>query len=482
MHPDSVQERNLLARLDRAPVTRRVWSIVAVLILVWLVESFDVGIVGAIVLSLGDTWQLSSGELGLLGACGTAGIVLGLIPAGKLADTYGRRTVLVWGIAIFSVFTLASGLAWNLPSLVVFRFLAGLGCGAVFPLPYMLISEFVNARRRGAVLGWAQLFLTSGYTLPNLAGIWSGNTFAADLAWRVPLLIGAVPLLFIPLVLVVVPESPRYLLRAGKYQKVREFVEVVERQAGLPHDESLTVAHTVAEETGGSARLSAALRSLFTRPYLGRSLLSYAALLASFVLWYTMLTYAPTIFAEMGADASNALLFTATMMFIAGFGALVQGYWADRFGRKPVHIGYVVVASIGLAAMGMDLPIGMVVAGALLVAFFGLGSFSVSKIYVTEQYPTALRGTGTATGEMTTRFLAGVVLVSGVPTLLELFGTTALFLVIGLVMILLVLPMWRYGQETANRSVEETGTGQPATGAPQPAEGHSTEYTKESRG
>jgi putative MFS transporter len=454
------QERNLLARLDRTPLTRRIWSIVAILTLVWLVESFDVGIVGAIVLNLKDTWQLTSGELGLLGACGTAGIVIGLIPAGKLADQYGRRTVLVWGIGLFSVFTLLSGLAWNLPSLVVFRFLAGLGCGAVFPLPYMLISEFVNARRRGAVLGWAQLFLTSGYTLPNLAGIWAGGVFASDLAWRIPLIIGAVPLLFIPLVLIRVPESPRYLLRTGGYAKVRSFVEEVERQAGLPHDESLTPDRPPVAEAA-SPRLGAALRQLFTPPYLSRSMLSYAALLASFVLWYTMLTYAPSIFSEMGAEKSSALLFTAVMMFIAGFGALLQGYWADRFGRKPVHIGYIVLAGVGLAVLGLDVPIGLVVAGGLLVAFFGLGSFSVSKIYVTEQYPTSLRGTGTATGEMLTRFLAGVVLVSAVPTLILVLGTTALFVVIGVAMVLLVLPMLLYGQETANRSVEETGTGQP---------------------
>lgn len=450
-------KENLLARLDRIPMTRRAWLIIGILIIAWLVESFDIGIVGTVVLSLQKTWQLSASDVGLLGASGTAGIVIGLVPAGKLADLYGRRKLLTWGIAVFAIFTLLSALAWNLPSLLVFRFIAGLGEGAVFPIPYMLISEFVNSRKRGASIGWAELVLTAGYTLPSLVGIWAVGTFAPEIAWRVPLAVGALPLLIIPPLLLWVPESPRYLLRRGEYAKVRTFVERLETEAGLPHDEQLTNPHAIAGLRAEESERAGAVRQVLSRPYLSRSMIAYAALLASFVLWYAMLTYAPTIFNTMGASRSNALLFTAVMMFIAGFGALLQGYLGDRLGRKVVHPAYMVLSAVGLVLLGTKLPIGVVVFGALLAAFFGLGSFTLPKLYVTEQYPTALRGAGSATGEMVTRFLAGVLFVYYIPALLAGLGPAWLFTIVGIAMVVLVLPMVFLGQETANRSVEETG-------------------------
>jgi MFS transporter, putative metabolite:H+ symporter len=454
--PVSAKE-NLLARLDRIPMTRRSWLIIGILIVAWLVESFDIGIVGTVVFSLQKTWQLSPSDVGLLGASGTAGIVIGLVPAGKLADLYGRRRLLAWGIAIFSAFTLLSGLAWNLPTLLGFRFLAGLGEGAVFPIPYMLISEFVNSRKRGASIGWAELVLTAGYTLPSLVGIWAVGSFTPDLAWRIPLAVGALPLLIIPPLLLWVPESPRYLLRRDEYAKVRGFVERLETEANLPHDDELANPGAMAGLRAEEAERAGAVRQVLSRPYLSRSLVAYAALLASFVLWYAMLTYAPTIFSTMGASRSNALLFSAVMMFIAGFGALAQGYLGDRFGRKVVHPAYMVLAAIGLVLLGHRLPIGVVVFGALLAAFFGLGSFTLPKLYVTEQYPTALRGAGSATGEMVTRFLAGVLFVYYIPALLAGLGPAWLFTIAGIAMVVLILPMVFFGQETANRSVEEKG-------------------------
>ncbi|MCL6564556.1 MAG: MFS transporter, partial [Firmicutes bacterium] len=164
------------------------------------------------------------------------------------------------------------------------------------------------------------------------------------------------------------------------------------------------------------------------------------------------------IFTLMGAKANNALLFTASMMFIAGFGALLQGFLGDRYGRRWVHTLYMVIAAVGLLVMGGKLPVGLVAFAAGVTAFFGLGGFSIPKIYVSEQYPTRLRGTGVATGELVSRFLTGVVLVYFIPTMLATLHVETTFIILAVAMLILVAPLLFFGEETANLSVEEAGT------------------------
>ena len=130
-----------------------------------------------------------------------------------MVDLFGRKKVLIAGTALFSVFTALSAFSPNFTTLVILRVIAGLGEGAIFPVPYLMISELVNKRARGRIMGYAQWVLNCGYTLPALVGLWSVNTFSPDWSWRVPCLIGGLPLLLIPLLIVWVPESPRFLLR-----------------------------------------------------------------------------------------------------------------------------------------------------------------------------------------------------------------------------------------------------------------------------
>jgi MFS transporter, putative metabolite:H+ symporter len=96
---------NLRARLDRLPATRTVIRALILLQLAWIIEGLDIGVVGPILLTLKDLWHLSPAELGTLGSVGTFGIVIGLLPAGYLADRFGRKPIAVWGLLQFTLFT-----------------------------------------------------------------------------------------------------------------------------------------------------------------------------------------------------------------------------------------------------------------------------------------------------------------------------------------------------------------------------------------
>src|SRR5262252_7579701 len=126
---DLVVAENLLARLDRVPITRSIIGIGALLTLAWMIESFDIGIVGSVILALKTTWKLGPAE-----TSGTVGIVLGLALTGPLIDRFGRRKVLITGVGWFSFFTLIGAAFARLDWITLMRFIAGLGEGAVFAL------------------------------------------------------------------------------------------------------------------------------------------------------------------------------------------------------------------------------------------------------------------------------------------------------------------------------------------------------------
>ena len=471
------RDANLLSRLDRAPVTTTLKVGLGVLILVWLIESFDIGVVSTLLLVLKPQWHLDATQVGLLGASGTIGLVLGIIPAGRLADTLGRKTVMLIGTTEFAVFTALGAVSQNFWTLFVLRLFAGLGEGAIFPVPYMMISELVGKKLRGRVMGYAQWVLNAGYTLPALAGLWATTAFSPQWSWRVPLLIGGFPLLLIPALLRWVPESPRFLLKRAEIRSrpqdrttVRGLVEQIEDEAHLEHDDEL-VDPALLEVLSVTATREVGIRTLFSAPYLRRSVIAYAALTSSFVIWYTMLTYAPTIFRTLlHASSAKSLLYTAIMMFISAFGVFYQGRWGDRWGRKKVFASYILLAAVGMVVLPFydGLGIGPTIVAGVLIAWFGLGSFSLSKLYMAEQYPTRLRGVGTATGEMLSRALTGGVLVFFLPSLFSSWGVKSVFIAAAAVMFLLMLPMLLAGSETSGRNMEELGTDTTGVPAPHP--------------
>ncbi len=449
-------EANLLARLDRSPMTKTIRLIILLLMLVWLVEAFDIGIIGTALLFLKQAWALTPKQVGLLGSAGTFGIVLGLLPAGRIADRFGRKRVLIVGIAIFSVFTLAGVLATNISELAVLRFIAGLGEGAVFPAPYLLIAEFVNKKHRGIAVGWANFVLTGAYMFPSLAGVWALR-FSPETGWRALFLVGGVCIVLVPILAKWLPESPRFLLKVGREDVVRGLVERVEDEAHLPHDTTI-VNQQALDVLKVTEHRNVGLATLLQQPYLKRAFVAYCALGSPFVIFYTMTIYGPTIFHLMGQTKSNALLYTAALQLLSGFGTVFGAALGDRFGRRPIHSLFMMITAVALILLGQHFSTPVLVVLAVIAWFLGLGGFAVPKLYMAEQFPTRLRATGSAVGEVITRFLLGVLMVYYIPTMLDIMHPSGLFVLLGIAMAALVLPLIFFGVETAGRSMEETGT------------------------
>src|SRR2546423_10163207 len=148
------------ARIDRLPVSREIWGIMLLAGVAWLIESYDVGVIGSVLPSLQIEFQLGALRVGLLAIASTLGIVIGVIPAGWMADTIGRKNILITGTAWYSVFSLLCGFAPTPAALVVLRFMAGLGMGGIFSLPSSLAAGITPPHFLGGMTAVLDPFLS----------------------------------------------------------------------------------------------------------------------------------------------------------------------------------------------------------------------------------------------------------------------------------------------------------------------------------
>ncbi len=384
------EPENLLARLDRLPVNRHILFLVFLLGIVWILEAFDIGIIAPVLFIIRNQWHLDPSTVGMVGSAGTFGIVLGLLPAGRIADRYGRKTTLLVGIVIFSIFTFVTAFAQNVSVIVACRFIAGLGQGAVFPVPYLLLSEFVNKRWRGSAVGYANAVLGFSYGLNALAGALVIGHVAPETAWRVLLVLGGVPILMVPALLKFLPESPRFLLKAGKIETVRAYVERLEDLSGVPHDEQLIdPASLKVLEYSASRKLS--MFDLFRPPYLQRCLVAFTALLSPFVTFYVITIYGPTIINRMGASPQDALYYTSGLLFLTVITTAIAGALGDKISRRWGLVAIMTITALGTIALGMPLSNAGVAIAAVVVWGCDYAGFPLAKLYMAEQFPTRLR-------------------------------------------------------------------------------------------
>ncbi|HTZ02687.1 MAG TPA: MFS transporter [Xanthobacteraceae bacterium] len=451
------EQENLLARLDRMPVNGKILFLVGLLGIVWILEAFDIGIIAPVLFILKGEWHLSPSDTGLIGSAGTLGIVLGLLPAGRLADRFGRKSTLVAGIVIFSVVTFIAAFSQNVTQLVLCRFVAGLGQGAVFPVPYLLLSEFVNKQWRGTAVGLANSLLGFSYGLNTLAGALIIGRLPGSEAWWVLLMIGGLPIVIVPVIMAFLPESPRFLLKAGRAGAVRAFVEDLENISGVPHDDKLIDQGSL-KVLEATAQRKVSIFDLFRYPYLGRCVVSYLALMSPFVVFYVITIYGPSILQRMGAGKEDALYYTSGLLFWTVISTAIAGAIGDKISRRWGLVVIMTITALATVALGAPLPRAGVIAAAIVTWGFVYAGFPLAKLYMAEQFPTRLRGTGVMLGESVTRFLGGVVLVYLFPILSAIMPLSSLFLLLAVLTVVCILPIWLMGVQTSGVSVEETGT------------------------
>lgn len=448
-------QENLLARLDRIPVNRKVLQIVFLLGLVWICEAFDIGIIAPVLSLVKHEWNLTPQDVGLIGSVGTIGIVVGLIPAGWMADRFGRKPVLIFGLVLCSAFTFLASLSSNVHEMAVCRFLAGLGQAAIFPVPYLMISELVNKKWRGTTIALCNSTLGFAYGLNTLAAALIIGKMSDEQAWRLLLIIGGSTIVILPLVIFFLPESPRFLLKKGRIDEVKKFVESLESVSRLPHDEVLV---DLARSQTQQPEEKGKLRELLQPVYLKRCLAAFIAQSTQFSIFYVITIYGPSIIERMGATKAEAFYYLSALLTWTVVTTIVGGLFGDKISRRWGIVFSMTGVSLATFLIGQDLSHWAVVTTAILLWGFTYGAGPIIKCYMAEQFPTRLRGTGCMMGESVSRFFSGVVLVYMFPILEASMSSSTLFTFLAVLPIVGLIPALLWGIETTGLSMEETAT------------------------
>jgi putative MFS transporter len=454
---DLKETANLTTRLDRMPLTRTNVIISILLLTVWMCEAFDMGIVSAVLVFVKDLWQLTPTDQSLLGISATVGVAIGALIAGRMMDLYGRKKILVIGVAIFSIFTLACAAFPDKYWIIGCRFLAGLAVGAVYPIPYLLISELVGKKWRGTVIGICMGFMIIFYAMPSLVGAWVLANFPLEVAWRIPFLIGGVPLILVLFLIKWVPESPRWNLEKGRVGEARALVEKMEDEAGIAYDTDLvdpvimkSLEHSHDATSNGIGGISAVL----SPPYRSRWIIGFLAGAGATVTAYVLMVYAPMIFASVVGPAA-AFKFTAALLISGFFGAIFVERMATSLGRKITFTIYSLLAASGFIIVAHHTSVTMLVVGGIIGGIFGTGVTPFCKTYWAEQFPTHLRGAGVGLMESAVRAFGGILAASLIPFVFASGGVKAVFWMVAATILVGLVPFLIWGRETAGLSMEE---------------------------
>ncbi|MGI8752120.1 MAG: MFS transporter [Acidimicrobiales bacterium] len=462
------------ARLDRLPPSPWLRRVMAVLFLSWLIESYDIGLTGAVLPSLTHLYHLSTGMKSLVSISANIGIVAGIVPAGRMADRFGRKRVLVWGTVGYAVLTALAGLAPGIGVFIILRVAGGLAMGAVFPLPYVYGSELCPPSQRGRFTGIADAFLSVGYFLSPLLAVGLIPSTADTIGWRIMFLLGGLPLGFAVVAWKLLPESPRWYESQGHIIEASAVLDDIEARvrADLDDPRSLPPPRPAqaewatadgAPDENHDRPARPGLRAVLSPRYLRRSLMLWITFGGTFFLFYSVQTFMPTVVHDMGFTLTSSFAFTAVIVAVSIPGKLLEAWVVERWGRKPVIVTFTVVAAGAAAAFGFVRGAVPVLILGCLISFFGIGVDPAVKVYTTESYPTEMRAVGTSATEGFGRLLSGVIGPSLVPPLLDAAGVGSVFLLVAGAALVAVVAVLVLGSETRGRTLEEINQGAEAS-------------------
>ena len=406
-------------RLDRLPISPLHRRVVVVAGIGWAMDAMDVGLISFIMAALAREWMLSATTLSWIGSIGFVGMALGATLGGMWADRAGRRYVFAATLLLYGIATGAAALSWSVASLLVFRFLIGLGLGAELPVASTLISEFAPARSRGRVVVLLEAFWAVGWIAAALIG-----TFVVPGSpdgWRWALLIGAAPALYSVVVRRGLPESVRFLERKGREEEAERVVRRFEASAGVqpPAGAPPPLRDASADAAPGFAGL--------WRPGARRTTAAlWTVWFGINFSYYGAFIWIPSLLVGQGFSLVRSFEFTLYMTLAQLPGYAVAAYLIERWGRRPT-LSTFLAGSVGATLLfaTASSPAAILTAG-LLLSFFNLGAWGALYAVTPEVYPTVLRATGAGWAAGFGR-IASILAPLLVPPLIAAGGTMAVF-------------------------------------------------------
>ncbi|QEA31781.1 sugar porter family MFS transporter [Secundilactobacillus malefermentans] len=425
---------------------------------------YDIGVMTGALPFLQHDWALQNNAtiVGWITSAVMFGAIFGGALAGQLADKLGRRKMILISSIIFAIGSLLSSFAPHDGQyyLIIVRIFLGLAVGAASALVPAYMSEMAPANLRGRLTGINQTMIVSGMLLSYIMD-YLLKGLPEQIAWRSMLGLAAVPAVILFFGVLRLPESPRFLVKAGKLDEARTVLSYIRKDASTIDDEVKSIQETAKEEVSAAKKSSWA--TLFNGKY--RYLVIAGVGVAAFQQFQganAIFYYIPLIVEKAtGNSASSALLWPIVQGVLLVVGSLVFLWIAEKFNRRTLlmigggvmGLSFILPAIINSLVPNMN-PMMIVVFLSIYVAFYSFTWAPLTWVLVGEVFPLAIRGRASGLASSFNwigSFLVGLLF----PVMTASMSQEAVFAIFGVICILGVIFVKTCVPETRGRTLEE---------------------------
>ncbi len=437
---------------------------------------FDSGVINGTVDGLQKAFNSDSVGTGFDVASMLLGCAVGAFGAGRLADLYGRRMLLIVAAVLFIISAWGSGIASTSPEFVFYRILGGLAVGAASVMAPAYISEVAHARYRGRLATVQQVAIISGLTAAFLSNYLLAGAAGSSMtefwwgydAWRWMFWIELLPAGVFLFALLLIPESPRFLVAKGKKEHALNVLTrlygQIEGPAKLKEiDASMAADHHQPRFSDLISKATGRIRPIV---WVGVGLATFQQLVGINVVFY----YGAVLWQSVGFSENDALLINVISGALSIGACLIAIALVDKIGRKPLLWIGSLGMSVTLGLMVIALSSGQLVDGQLTlsdnmgklalvalnsyVVFFNLSWGPVMWVMLGEMFPNQIRGSGLAVAGLA-QWVANFIVTWTFPILLAGVGLAVAYSLYTLGAILSIFFVLRFVQETKGKELEQ---------------------------
>ncbi len=437
---------------------------------------FDSGVINGTVDGLKTAFNSDSAGTGFNVASMLLGCAVGAFFAGRLADRFGRRALLICAAIFFIVSAWGSGIAGSSLEFVFYRILGGLAVGAASVMSPAYISEIAPARYRGRLTTIQQVAIITGlfmafvsnYFLADLAGLSTAELWMGFDAWRWMFWIELIPASIFLVALYFIPESPRFLIASGQRDKGQQVLEKL-YGAKIGHEKVNEIESSLADDQHApklSDLIDHSVGKVRSIVWVGIGLAVFQQLVGINVVFY----YGAVLWQAVGFSEADALLINVISGAVSICACIVTILLVDKIGRKPllqwgsvgmaVALGLMVVAFMNadVAANGELIvgewgPLALLSANAY-VFIFNMSWGPVMWVMLGEMFPNQLRGSGLAVSGMF-QWIANFAITMSFPILLATIGLAGAYGFYALSAAISALFIYVYVYETKGLELEQ---------------------------
>jgi MFS transporter, putative metabolite:H+ symporter len=450
----------ILARLDRLPHTRTIWTLVTLLSLGGMFEFYDLFMTGYVVPGLVKAGVLTGVSVGMFSgpalfvASTFFGLFIGTFVFGFVADKYGRRVIFTWSMLAYCAATLIMALQDTGFGVCLWRMIAGIGIGVELVTIDTYIAELVPKNMRGRSFAFNQTIqfcvvpivaFISFILVPRAPLGWDG--------WRWVVAIGAIGALFVWFLRRAIPESPRWLLTHHRLQEAE--VITAQLEARVQADLGGAALPAPAAHAVDDLQAKGEFREIWQPPYRSRTIMLMVFQFFQTFGFYGFAAWVPTLIAKQtGINVAQSLLYSFIVACANPFGPLLAMSFADKCERKWQLVGAAICIGVFGVMFSMQSSMELlIVFGVLITLSNNILSYAFHS-YQTELFPTRVRaravGFTYAFSRISTVFASFIIAWC----FANFNGTTGVFGLIAIAMLMVVLSIGVFGPRTRNLALE----------------------------